>query len=205
MSLKQDRQGVRTPADLERKYKFGQSFAEAMGIATDAEKEADDAKAAAAEALAAVNGLNQEEIFKRLTNDGEVQGLYVQDGKLYINAEFVQILNLVASVVRSEDEYGGSMGIHGGGLSFSQNGNMLIRLSTEIIGYPSLALIGTQTGLEFRLDLGPDGVYLSSDKGQFFVGLNGEGYPAIQLPGDAESKRISWKANGDGTYTLIGA
>jgi hypothetical protein len=33
---KQDRQGARTPADLERKYNFGQTFAEIMGIATDA-------------------------------------------------------------------------------------------------------------------------------------------------------------------------
>ena len=35
---KQDRQGARTPADLERKYNFGKSFAEMMGKATDAQK-----------------------------------------------------------------------------------------------------------------------------------------------------------------------
>lgn len=33
---KQDRQGARTPADLERKYQFGKQFAEIMGIALDA-------------------------------------------------------------------------------------------------------------------------------------------------------------------------
>lgn len=33
---KQDRQGVRTPADLEQKYSFGKRFAEILGIATDA-------------------------------------------------------------------------------------------------------------------------------------------------------------------------
>jgi hypothetical protein len=33
---KQDRQGVRTPADLEQKYRFGKRFAEILGIATDA-------------------------------------------------------------------------------------------------------------------------------------------------------------------------
>jgi hypothetical protein len=33
---KQDRQGARTPADLERKYNFGKTFAELLGIATDA-------------------------------------------------------------------------------------------------------------------------------------------------------------------------
>lgn len=36
MSSKQDRQGVRTASDLERKYNFGKTFAEIMGIATDA-------------------------------------------------------------------------------------------------------------------------------------------------------------------------
>ena len=38
MSEKQDRQGARTPADLERKWQFGQRFAEIMGIALDAQK-----------------------------------------------------------------------------------------------------------------------------------------------------------------------
>jgi hypothetical protein len=33
---KQDRQGVRTPADLERKYQFGKTFAEIMGLVSDA-------------------------------------------------------------------------------------------------------------------------------------------------------------------------
>jgi hypothetical protein len=36
VSAKQDRQGARTPADLERKYSFGKQFAEILGIATDA-------------------------------------------------------------------------------------------------------------------------------------------------------------------------
>ena len=37
MSEKQDRQGARTPADLERKWQFGKRFAEIMGIALDAQ------------------------------------------------------------------------------------------------------------------------------------------------------------------------
>ena len=41
---KQDRQGVRTPAQLEEKYNFGKSFAEIMGIATDAQTAAEKAK-----------------------------------------------------------------------------------------------------------------------------------------------------------------
>lgn len=36
MSAKQDRQGVRTASDLERKWQFGKQFAEIMGVALDA-------------------------------------------------------------------------------------------------------------------------------------------------------------------------
>jgi chromosome segregation ATPase len=41
LSEKQDRQGARTPADLERKWQFGKKFAEIMGIATDARDKVD--------------------------------------------------------------------------------------------------------------------------------------------------------------------
>lgn len=41
MSVKQDRQGVRTATDLEQKYQFGKKFAELMGIATDARESVD--------------------------------------------------------------------------------------------------------------------------------------------------------------------
>ncbi len=38
---KQDRQGVRTAAGLEQKYQFGKTFAEIMGVATDARESVD--------------------------------------------------------------------------------------------------------------------------------------------------------------------
>ena len=38
---KQDRQGVRSASDLERKYNFGKTFAELLGIATDARNSVD--------------------------------------------------------------------------------------------------------------------------------------------------------------------
>lgn len=41
MSEKQDRQGVRTVTDLERKYNFGKRFSELLGIATDAREKVD--------------------------------------------------------------------------------------------------------------------------------------------------------------------
>lgn len=87
---KQDRQGVRTAADLEWKYQFGKRFAEVMGIATDAQD-------AANRATEGIDGLDQKldhnEIFNRLTNNGQLQGLYRgDDGELYINAAYIKSL-----------------------------------------------------------------------------------------------------------------
>ena len=74
-TAKQDRQGVRT-------------FAEVMGFATDAQKDASQAKQEAEEVS---EKMNPEEIFRLLTNDGKSQGLYRgDDGNLYVNGEYIQ-------------------------------------------------------------------------------------------------------------------
>lgn len=44
MINKQDRQGARTPADLERKYNFEKNFAEIMGVALDAQKSVEESQ-----------------------------------------------------------------------------------------------------------------------------------------------------------------
>lgn len=59
------------------------------------------------------NSLNQQDIFNRLTNNGQTQGIYLQNGKVYINASYmksgtidaddVSIINLIADHVL---EYG---------------------------------------------------------------------------------------------------
>ncbi len=55
-------------------------------------------EAAAQDAFA---GMTQEQIFNKLTDGGKIQGLYVQDGKWYINAALAQIVNLIASSIVS--------------------------------------------------------------------------------------------------------
>jgi hypothetical protein len=42
-------------------------------------------------ALALDNSLDQQDIFNRLTNDGQDQGIYLYDGKIYINGTYMQI------------------------------------------------------------------------------------------------------------------
>lgn len=93
---KQDRQGARTPADLERRYNFGKTFEEVYGIANSA-------KETASEATVSVdkldNSLNQEEIFKRLTKNGEVQGVFMEDGEIYFNGSYIKSGKISADVI----------------------------------------------------------------------------------------------------------
>ena len=87
---KQDRQGVRNATDLERKYQFGKTFAEVMGIARDAQTKAEEAKQS-------IDGLTPEQIFNILTDNGKSEGVYRgDDGQIYINASYIKGGTLVA-------------------------------------------------------------------------------------------------------------
>lgn len=66
--------------------------------ATAVSNQPKSAEAAAQDAFA---GMTQEQIFQKLTDNGRIQGLYVQDGKWYINAELAKIINLIAETVVS--------------------------------------------------------------------------------------------------------
>lgn len=88
---KQDRQGARTPADLEQKYKFGQTFAEILGIAEGAKRTAEKASSDLNKKL------THDEIFNLLTNNGTLQGIYrdKDTGEIYINAEYIKALEKI--------------------------------------------------------------------------------------------------------------
>lgn len=49
----------------------------------------------------AVENQTHEDIFNKLTKNGQIQGIYVQDGKWYINAELAQIVNIIADSIAS--------------------------------------------------------------------------------------------------------
>lgn len=52
--------------------------------------------------------LTQEAIFNKLTNDGEAQGIYLNDGKLYLNASYIKSGYLSANIIRTgkiQDKY----------------------------------------------------------------------------------------------------
>lgn len=81
---KQDGYSPRTAVDLERRYNFGQTFADVYGLVADARKIAE-------EAANAYEELNQEQVFNLLTNYGESQGIYRgDDGNVYVNASYIK-------------------------------------------------------------------------------------------------------------------
>lgn len=78
---KQDRQAARTAADLQRRY--GTKFSEVMETIAEAEDASNAVGRLDAE-------LTQKEIFRRLTNNGAAQGMFMDEmGDIYVNASFV--------------------------------------------------------------------------------------------------------------------
>lgn len=208
---------ARTPADLERRYSFRKSFGEAMNLATDARKAAEEADRLAQEAAEALKGLNQEEVFRILTNDGEVQGIYRgEDGQIYINASYlaagiissangtvqIDLLNNKV-IVSAEPWHGGarrieftSSGMWGYGED--ANGDMIATMSI----IPALLTDGSLKktsiyafGADLVLDTGG-----GSGIEAGYVQLGQYSGSKVKVMG----KTVSWKDNGDGTYTLIG-
>jgi hypothetical protein len=91
---KRDRQGIRNASEIEQRYNFGKTFAEIMGIATDARNLLEEAKNAYA-------GLNHEQIFNLLTNNGEWQGMYEENGNVYFNASYIKTGELSADLLKT--------------------------------------------------------------------------------------------------------
>jgi hypothetical protein len=65
-----------------------------MGVATDARDRA-------AEAKKAYEGLTHEEIFNRLTNNGTWEGLYEENGHVYINASYIKSGEFLADLIKA--------------------------------------------------------------------------------------------------------
>lgn len=73
------------------------------------------------------NSLNQQSVFNRLTNNGQTQGIYLKNGKLYINATYIDTGTLLANIIK-----GGTLTLGGGG---NVNGALIVEdASGNIIG-----------------------------------------------------------------------
>lgn len=82
------------------------------------------------------DSLDQQNIFNRLTNNGQTQGIYLRDGKLYLNGEYMQIGKISDHNGESywdldtgELNFSGTFNMTGGQISISANNdNNLILL-----------------------------------------------------------------------------
>ncbi len=246
---KQDRTYTRTATDLEQKYNFGKTFAEVFGMAEDAQKAAEKAQKAADDATGAVGDLDQDAIFNLLTNNGEIKGLFMKDGQLYINASY-----LVTGVIKSENgklvidlsgepEPTFNTGISTNGLTIradvagqgnlvfvearqtntgtyygdayfnSTNGINLVRLTEDFTDISKTEPAGVS--MEFfnqphtrsvKIDAGEleSGVWVKKDGSPIgYLATSKDGKSWLQAD-VINGKLISWKDNGDGTFTLIG-
>jgi hypothetical protein len=92
---KQDRQAPRTLTDFERRHNFGESFAEVMGVATDARSTANQALSSANNPA---GNMTQEEVFNLLTNNGASEGIFKdENGEIYINASYLKTGTVVSA------------------------------------------------------------------------------------------------------------
>lgn len=199
---KQDRQGVRTASEFERKYNIKKNFNQAMGAANEAMRVAEEAQS---------KEITAEEIFNKLTNNGQVQGIYQQDGKWYINAELAVIINLIAEHLKSI-KGNQVMEIDGGKLEFYIAGLLYASIRTNpLFGYGELGMYSYKDGKHSVLtEFNGSGFYAESNEELFGItnfvqaGIDPEtGVPYADFP-RLNDKRIWWEDNGDGTFTLKG-
>lgn len=98
---------------------------DAVNNLTEAEKEANREANAYTAGKEAVKTLTPEEMFNLLTNNGEIQGIFLYDGKLVINGEFAQIVNIVAESIVS-------------GMLSSVNKRTWLNLDDGVLGFDGL-------------------------------------------------------------------
>lgn len=187
-----------------------------MGVATDARSKAEQAMSSANNPA---GNLTHEDVFNLLTDNGALQGIYRgDDGEIYINASYLKSGIIDASLIKSGilQSADGSIQLDlstGALVGKTPGGNTVFLLQKNSSGTGSfLRLFSSDQTKKIELDI--------SDT-MASIGFSYNGSTKIHMwyiPSADESqlqieristdvingKTISWKSNGDGTYTLIG-
>lgn len=183
---KQDRQAVRTPSELERKYQFNKSFSEVMGIAKDAQS---SAEAASRAVYNLDDSLNQDEIFNRLTANGTIQGIYKVGGEIYVNASYlkggtinanlIDVANLIAQKLKSTS--GSSiLSVDGAALNYTYNNLRTILMNNGSDGLPILYMYDRATSGAHQSQLSPHHLQLGGTSLAPVFSVNClNGYPTL--------------------------
>lgn len=234
---RQDRQGVRLPADVERKWGFKKKFANAM-----------EAAEAASESVKELDkSLNQREVFNRLTNGGKSQGLFMDvNGQVYINASYITAgilasldnetfyLDLVRGILKGKFEeftvQGKTVDKIAEEQATAKSGSALTeakKYADEAAQKAAKAAVDGQSQADIFNKLTNngqnEGVYIingqvfinasyistgilaSKDGTTFYLDLDNGTLKGEFSELSIDGKKVSWKRNTDGTYTLIGS
>lgn len=85
---------------------------------------------------ALISPVTQEEVFNRLTNGGVEQGIYMYDGKLYINGEYIEADSITADKLDITDLF--AIGATIGGFAISNN---TIYVTGEVANTPPYGML----------------------------------------------------------------
>lgn len=233
---RQDRQGVRLPADVERKWGFKKKFDNAM----------EAAEAASNSVKELDKSLTQKEVFNRLTNGGKSQGLFMDvNGQVYINASYITAgilasldnetfyLDLVKGILKGKFEeftvQGKTVDKIAEEQATTKSGSALTeakKYADEAAKKAAKEAVDGQTQADIFNKLTNngqnEGVYIingqvfvnasyissgilaSQDGTTFYLDLDNGVVKGNFSEMSISGKKVSWKANEDGTYTLIG-
>lgn len=153
--------------------------------------------------------MTQQEIFNALTNNGETQGIYLQDGKIYLNAEYIQTGFLEADYVklnglfevRSSSSYnwlGGYIGYKAGdiGVGIPMDGVAMFNKNQDCYFITTTSGVRIQAG-DLSLYMVPEG---TGPVVQGALSVNGDFYSE-----GAMCKLDNWRysSNSDSTETAL--
>ena len=148
--------------------------------------------------------LTQEGVFNALTNNGETQGIYLQDGKVYINGEYVNTRNLRA--VRNDGTETFRVDSEGN-VSIKANSFHLVGTDTNLadknyvdtaIGNANINLTQDKVFNALTNNGQTQGIYLENSK----IYINGEYIKAKSISGDKISAGVITATNGKSTINL---
>lgn len=165
-----------------------------------------DSATAGSIAQGKVNAQTQTDIFNKLTDNGTLPGLFMQNGQLYVNASYIKTGELLADLIKT-----GIMKSNSGLTEFDVDNGRLVLRNHEVFGYVKvedgdidLCHPNGQSVLKlWNLLFGGAISFLHPDTGKFLCSMVGTntGF-ALDLQG--EEHELQWQDNSDGTFTLIG-
>lgn len=178
----------------------------AATAASNAQTAASNAQTTATAASTAVtnldNSLDTTGVFNRLTNNGTLQGLYMQNGELYVNASYIQAGTLSANMVRA-----GTIQSQDGLSYWNLDNGQFVTTSTDrstrlINGY--LRVYDNANNIQG--EIGTTTIYYQNVlTGAKAFGIRGNNLSIGTITQDAQERGYSIYINGDSTGTTAPA